>query len=91
VGVQDNFFHLGGHSLLAGQFHGYIKKVFAIDLALRELFDAVTIEKISLLLIEKETKLGNTEKIAKAFLRLKSMTPEEKANLLQNSRLKKLN
>ncbi|PNK03791.1 non-ribosomal peptide synthetase, partial [Cylindrospermopsis raciborskii] len=46
VGVQDNFFHLGGHSLLAGQFHGYIKKVFAIDLALRELFDAVTIEKI---------------------------------------------
>ncbi|MBU6346534.1 MAG: amino acid adenylation domain-containing protein, partial [Cyanobacteria bacterium REEB494] len=91
VGVQDNFFHLGGHSLLAGQFHGYIKKVFGIDLALRELFDAVTIEKIALLLIEKETKLGNTEKIAKAFLRIKSMTPEEKANLLQNSKLKKPN
>ncbi|MGJ0607770.1 amino acid adenylation domain-containing protein [Cylindrospermopsis raciborskii] len=91
VGVQDNFFHLGGHSLLVGQFHGYIKKVFGIDLALRELFDAVTIEKIALLLIEKETKLGNTEKIAKAFLRIKSMTPEEKANLLQNSKLKKPN
>ncbi|MEA5616259.1 amino acid adenylation domain-containing protein [Cronbergia sp. UHCC 0137] len=82
VGVKDNFFHLGGHSLLAGQFHGRIKKIFAVDLALRELFDAVSIEKIASLLVERESKLGNTEKIAKAFLRLKRMTPEEKAQLL---------
>jgi amino acid adenylation domain-containing protein/non-ribosomal peptide synthase protein (TIGR01720 family) len=87
VGVKDNFFYLGGHSLLAGQFHGYIKKVFAIDLGLRELFDAVTIERIAILLIEKESKLGNTEKIAKAFLRIKAMTPEEKAKLVQKSKL----
>ncbi|MTJ19599.1 non-ribosomal peptide synthetase [Dolichospermum sp. UHCC 0299] len=83
VGVKDNFFHLGGHSLLAGQFHGRIKKVFAVDLALRELFSTVTIEEIAPLLVERETKSGNTEKIAKAFLRLKRMTPEEKAQLLQ--------
>ncbi|MEA5549588.1 amino acid adenylation domain-containing protein [Anabaena cylindrica UHCC 0172] len=83
VGVKDNFFHLGGHSLLAGQFHGRIKKIFAVDLALKELFDAVTIEEIAPILVERETKSGNTEKIAKAFLRLKRMTPEEKAQLLQ--------
>ncbi len=91
VGVKDNFFHLGGHSLLAGQFHGRIKKVFAIDLALKDLFDAVTIEEIAPLLVEKESKSGNTEKIAKAFLRLKRMTPEEKAQLLNKSKLKTQN
>ena len=88
VGVKDNFFHLGGHSLLAGQFHGRIKKVFAVDLALRELFAAVTIAEIAPLLVERETKSGNTEKIAKAFLRLKRMTPEEKAQLRNNSKSK---
>jgi hypothetical protein len=38
------------------------------------------------LLVERETQSGRTEKIAKAFLRLKQMTPEEKARLLQEKR-----
>lgn len=86
VGVMDNFFQLGGHSLLAAQVHARIRKVFSIDLALRELFDTVTIEKMAQLLVERETQSGRTEKIAKAFLRLKQMTPEEKAKLLQQKR-----
>jgi len=83
---MDNFFQLGGHSLLAAQVHARIRKVFSIDLALRELFDTVTIEKIAQLLVERETQSGRTEKIAKAFIRLKQMTPEEKARLLQEKR-----
>jgi amino acid adenylation domain-containing protein/non-ribosomal peptide synthase protein (TIGR01720 family) len=83
VGVTNNFFQLGGHSLLAAQVHARIRKVFSIDLALRELFDTVTIEKMAQLLVKRETLEGRTLKIAKAFLRLKQMTPEEKARLLQ--------
>lgn len=83
VGVTNNFFQLGGHSLLAAQVHARIRKVFSIDLALRELFDTVTIEKMAQLLVTRETLEGRTIKIAKAFLRLKQMTPEEKARLLQ--------
>ncbi|WP_445632634.1 D-alanine--poly(phosphoribitol) ligase subunit DltA [Nostoc sp. DSM 114161] len=86
VGVMDNFFQLGGHSLLAAQVHARIRKVFLIDLELRELFDTVTIEKMAQLLFVREPQVGRTEKIAKAFLRLKKMTPEEKAKLLETKR-----
>jgi amino acid adenylation domain-containing protein/non-ribosomal peptide synthase protein (TIGR01720 family) len=84
VGVKDNFFDLGGHSLIAAQIHARIKKVFSIDLSLRELFASLTIEKVTQLLLTKETQPGRTEKIAKAFLRMKQMTPEEKAKLLSS-------
>ncbi|MCV3217379.1 hypothetical protein OGM63_28380 [Plectonema radiosum NIES-515] len=40
-------------------------------------------EKMAQLLVKRETLEGRTLKIAKAFLRLKQMTPEEKARLLQ--------
>lgn len=84
VGVKDNFFELGGHSLIATQIYARIEKIFAIDLSLRDLFESQTIEKIAQLLISRETRSGQTEKIAKVFLRMKKMTPEEKAKLLQN-------
>ncbi|BAZ03055.1 amino acid adenylation domain-containing protein (plasmid) [Tolypothrix tenuis PCC 7101] len=86
VGVTDNFFQLGGHSLLVAQVHARIRKVFLIDLELRELFDTVTIERMAQLLLVKEPESGRTEKIAKAFLRLKHMTPEEKIKLLEAKR-----
>jgi hypothetical protein len=53
---------------------------------LRELFNTVTIEKMAQLLLDREPQSGRTEKIAKAFLRLKQMTPEEKAKLLEAKR-----
>ncbi|WP_242059024.1 MULTISPECIES: non-ribosomal peptide synthetase [Nostoc] len=88
VGIMDDFFQLGGHSLLAAQVHARIRKVFLIDLELRELFDTRRIEKMAQLLLAREPQVGRTEKIAKAFLRLKQMTPEEKAKLLQEKRKK---
>lgn len=86
IGVKDNFFDLGGHSLVAAQIHARIRKVFAIDVSLRELFASLTIEKTAQLLLSKETQPGRTEKIANAFLRMKQMTPAEKAKLLQAKR-----
>jgi amino acid adenylation domain-containing protein/non-ribosomal peptide synthase protein (TIGR01720 family) len=86
LGVKDNFFDLGGHSLLAAQIHARIRKVFSIELSLRELFDSLTIEKTAKLLMMRETQPGRSEKIAKAFLRMKQMTPEEKAKFLEAKR-----
>ena len=46
VGVKSDFFELGGHSLLATQCMSRIRDVFGIDLPVKALFTASTIEDL---------------------------------------------
>jgi len=70
VSVEDNFFLLGGHSLLGTQLIARVRDAFGVDLSLKSLFDAPTVEKLS----------DHIE--AQLIAKLEAMTDEEAQQLL---------
>lgn len=47
VGIEDHFFDLGGHSLIATQLMSRLSQAFNIELPLKMLFEAGTVEKLA--------------------------------------------
>ena len=64
VGIDDNFFEMGGHSLLVFQVISRVREAFGIDLPLRALFEAPTIEQQALAVIEAQLDQENDGEMA---------------------------
>lgn len=86
VGIHDNFFELGGHSLLAIQVISRIRDIFNVELPVHNLFDANTVAKLSQILIARETKPGQIEKIAQVFKKITAMSTQELQATLQRKK-----
>lgn len=53
INIQENFFHAGGHSLHAMQLKMYINKKFNTDFSMKDIFNNLTIEKLTSLIASK--------------------------------------
>ena len=59
IGIYDNFFDLGRRSCLAMEVISRVRKVFAIDVALRELFAAPTVAGMAATMMLKRATWSN--------------------------------
>lgn len=64
VGIDDNFFEMGGHSLLVFQVISRVREAFGVDLPLRALFEAPTVEQQALAVIEAQLDQENDAEMA---------------------------
>ena len=85
-GRSDNFFVLGGHSLLATQLVSRLREQLQVEVPLMQFFEDPTPAGCARALVAVETVPGRIEQMARARLRLKAMSPEEKARLAETLR-----
>ena len=64
VGVSDNFFDLGGNSLAAMQIVARVCRMLRAEVSLFQLFDAPTVAELSAIVVAKELRPGQAERIA---------------------------
>jgi amino acid adenylation domain-containing protein len=89
VGVHDNFFELGGDSLISSKIVSHLNRIFPWNLGLNEFFSAPTVDGISKLLIAKESAPEQTDRVARTFLQIESMSAAEISRAVSDARLNK--
>ncbi|MBO9701046.1 MAG: amino acid adenylation domain-containing protein [Sporocytophaga sp.] len=91
INIQENFFHAGGHSLHAMQLKMYINKKFNTDFSMKDIFNNLTIEKLTSLIASKaqvnedNINISNSHQNKNPFIAekqsIENITPIEVSNI----------
>ncbi|HNB70728.1 MAG TPA: amino acid adenylation domain-containing protein, partial [Acidobacteriota bacterium] len=84
IGVYDNFFELGGHSLLLTRLASQIREQFGVELPLRILFDAPTIDSMTSAIADYQLSQTDSEEAAELLAEIQHLSPEEIRALLED-------
>ena len=82
IGVNDTFIELGGDSLHALPMISKLEEIFRIKVPIRSLLEENTVAKLASFLMAHESKEGQTRLIARMFLKVRDMDPEEVKKML---------
>ncbi|MBI3789507.1 MAG: amino acid adenylation domain-containing protein [Gemmatimonadetes bacterium] len=77
IGVHDSLFALGGSSLAATQLAARARDRFRVDVAVRTVFEAPTVEAFARALVAREKTRGQVLRIAQLVLQVEGMSAEQ--------------
>ena len=83
VGVRDGFFELGGHSLLATQVASRVRGALQVELPLRRLFEAPSVEGLAEIILKDAGERERVERTAELLLKLSDLSDEEVDDLME--------
>jgi len=86
IGVRESFFELGGHSLVLTQVAWRLREAFGVELPLRSLFDAPTIEGMVRAIAARHLETGDPAVVAQVLAEVRRLSPEEVRSLLEVER-----
>ena len=88
IGTRDDFFGIGGRSLDVVRLTSRIRDTLRVRVSAARVFRAPTVEAIAESVTAAETEPGAAERIATAVLRLRELTPQQRAELVRRHRAK---
>ena len=88
IGIHDNFFEFGGHSLLATRVVARIRKMFNIELPLRNFFENPTTAEIAEFLKSHEPAPGRMEEMMVLMRKIESLSTDDLEELLHRKKAK---